>query len=116
MEDVDNIERGLPLVTTGGIPAHASAPVVPIEKQLNSYAELKEAMRDSISPRLLAANDQAFSRALNSVLTGYGLERKTAWTHEPDEAPATNIDNGGITFTGSPIAAIGRFLRRVFRR
>lgn len=113
-EDVDNIERGLPTVTTGGIPAHARAPVDAIEKQLAMYAELKEDMRSSIAPALLARNDQAFSQAINRVLTGFGLDRKSAWQHEPEPAvaPATNSDNGAITFTGSPFA----WLRSLFRR
>lgn len=110
--DVDNIEHGIPLVTTGGIPAYARSPVAALEKQLNSYAELKEDMRSSVPAALRAANDMAYSKAINRVLTGYGLDRKTAWQHEPTPDPAPAPSSGLITFTGSPIAWIKRLFRR----
>ena len=117
-EDVD-VANGLPLVTTQALPEHLRQPINPLETQLAMYGQLKESMRDAIDPRLLAQNDQAFSMALNNVLTGFGFDRKSAWTHEPEEAPEPEPlakDAAGVTLTGSPFAAIGRLVRRVFRR
>ncbi len=47
-------------------------------QELRRYAALKEGMDASIPPGLRAANDAAFTSALNGLMTGYGYVRHPA--------------------------------------
>lgn len=109
-DDID-LSAGLPLVTTGAIPAHARQPVTPLQKMLDAYPQMAEDRHATIEPRLRMANDAAYSKALNNLLTTFGYDRRrTSIAVEPEPKPGPK--SGALIFTGNPLS----WLRRLFRR
>lgn len=86
----------------------AHSPRLTISQELQQYALIKEEMQASIEPRLLAANQAAFSSALNGLMQGYGYSKQhPAIVGEPEREPRTPGLNLAFSFG---------WLRRLFGR
>ncbi len=76
----------------------ARSPQPTLAQELQHYAALKEELRSSIAPGLLAANDAAFNSALNGLMTEWGYTRHPAIVGdggEPDPELHTSARFGG---------------------
>lgn len=87
----------------------AHAPRLTMAQEFQQYALIKEEMQDSIEPRLLAANQAAFSSALNGLMRDCGYDKRhPAIVGEPDP----ELRTPGLNFSFD----IFGWLRRLFGR
>ena len=102
------------LAACGGSDAKDPLELVPARANLIASADLPTILNDAdvaTGYGLLAANDAAHLKALNNLLSAFGLDKRHASIAvEPASEPSTR--SGAIVFTGSPFAWLSRLFRR----
>ena len=110
-EGVDLDDRVLPRVCDESRLGRSVREAEPaLMRQLNAYPALVEQRRAAVDPHLLALSDAAHLKAINRVLTNFGLAKENQTIAVEPDVPGPKP--GALVFSGNPFGWIKRLFRR----